>query len=406
MATITLAELLQPQFVLNLISRIRPGQGQIGRWLGFQPNQYNPETVTLNGPATVSGDLRNVIYRTFNAVRSPANGRAPGTGPGTIAENPMGQVQVACARFHEKIPLNYEMLGNLSPMIGPNSQIDPTGQNYVKQQSTFLARRCAMMIEMMSAGMMRNSLYLIMQGDNWLPSFTAPSSGPYIQINFQIPTGNTGQLNMLGGGPIITTSWANLGADIFGNLMSIKAAFAQLHGYPLTDVWIKSIARPFLNQTVKLLGNTFAIEREERGAAFRVVGRSLPVAVTDVRGSRKYILKARTDTADAATDLDLLLASGDILFLHAPPGSVVPTGGVFLMAGPVLVERPAPPSLLQFTNISVVEVAAPGPDVVGTTATWQTVIGGYATWSALIAAKPSWGHLLDLVGDPSEVLVP
>jgi hypothetical protein len=175
----------------------------------------------------------------------------------------------------------------------------------------------------------------------------------------------------------------------------------------LTAVWLKSVARPFLNLIISAqLGDTFRFERPDRGAAFDVVGRSLPVAVTDVRGSRRYVLWIRTDTDDAGTALDFLFASGDILFLHAPPGSVVPTGGVFLYAGRMVVDYPMPPDPMRFTSVPVVEVAAPGPDVVGATSSWQTVINTYATWADVIAAKASWSELLELVGDGSEVIVP
>lgn len=174
----------------------------------------------------------------------------------------------------------------------------------------------------------------------------------------------------------------------------------------ITAVWLKSVARPFLNLTVRLLGNTFSVERADRGAAFPIVGRSLPVAVTDVRGSRQYMLKARTDTDVAASNLELLLASGDVLYLQAPTGFVVPAGGVFVEVGRVTVETPAPPNLLRFTSFTVTEVAAPGPDVVGSTASWQTVINTYATWADVIAAAATWADLLELVGAPSEVIVP
>ena len=175
----------------------------------------------------------------------------------------------------------------------------------------------------------------------------------------------------------------------------------------LTAIWLKSVARPFLNLTISTpLGDTFRFERPERGGAFPVVGRSLPVAVTDVRGSKQYTLKVRTDTDDAGSDLDLLLAGGDILFLHVPPGSVIPTGGVFLYAGRTAVEYPIPPDPMRFTTIPVVEVAAPGPDVVGATSSWTTVLATYASWADVIAAKASWSELLDLVGDGSEVIVP
>jgi hypothetical protein len=104
---------------------------------------FDPKTVTVSGPNTLrgTGSLRNVTYRIFDHTRVPMKARAPGTGPGTVAANPMGQNTVSVARFHQKIPLNYEFLGNLSPMIGPNSQVDQGGQNYIQQQTTFLAEQ-------------------------------------------------------------------------------------------------------------------------------------------------------------------------------------------------------------------------------------------------------------------------
>lgn len=174
----------------------------------------------------------------------------------------------------------------------------------------------------------------------------------------------------------------------------------------ITAVWLKSVARPFLNLAVRLLGNTFSLERAARGGTFPIVGRSLPVAVTDLRGSRQYTLTARTDTDVAASNLELLLASGDVLYLQAAAGMVVPAGGVFVQVGRTLVDTPAPPFLLRFTSFAVTEVAAPGPDVVGATSTWQTVINTYATWADVIAAKATWADLLELTASPSEVIVP
>ena len=249
---VTLHELLLPQVVLDMISRVRPGQGALGSWLGFQPNTFNAETVTLSGPATISGKARYANFRVFNNSRVPSNFRAPGTGPGTVIRNPLGQVPVTCLRSHDKIPLNYEELGNLSVMVGPNAQIDPMGQSYVKAQQTYLATRFAHNVEMMAAGMMRDSLYGHIDGDNIVPSFTAPDNSTTFgfQVPFQIPAGQKNQLNMLGAGNIIDVSWANINAHIVQHLMSIEAAFAQLTGHSMTDVWINSLLWP------KIITNT------------------------------------------------------------------------------------------------------------------------------------------------------
>jgi hypothetical protein len=240
----SLTELLLPQVVLEVISRIKDGRGPLGSWLGFQPTSFDPATVSVRGPNTLmgTGSVRNVSYRIFDHTRVPMKARAPGTGPGTVAQNPMGSNQVAVARFHQKIPLNYELLGNLSPMVGPNSQVDEGGRSYIGQQTTFLAEQGNNMVEMMAAGMMRDSLYFVVSGDNWLPTFTAPSGSTVgFQVNFQIPAGNKGQGNMLGTGNVITQTWANVDAPILSNIQSIVAAYAQLSRYTMTDVWINSL---------------------------------------------------------------------------------------------------------------------------------------------------------------------
>lgn len=241
---VTLQELLLPQVILEVVSRIKKGRGPIGSWLGFQPTTFDPASVTVSGPNTLqgTGSVRNVTYRIFDFTRVPMKARAPGTGPATVAQNPMGQNTVSVARFHQKIPLNYEFLGNLSPMIGPNSQIDPGGQNYITQQTTFLAIQANRIIEMMSVGMLRDSLYFIQQGDNWLPSFTAPTGTQVgFQVPFRIPSGNQNQLNMLGTGNLITVPWNNPNAPIIGDLQRIIAAYKQVSGYELTDIWCNSL---------------------------------------------------------------------------------------------------------------------------------------------------------------------
>lgn len=172
----------------------------------------------------------------------------------------------------------------------------------------------------------------------------------------------------------------------------------------LDGPWLKSIARPFLNQEVEFGGDQLPIMRRPRGGVFDIVGRSLPVAVTDVRGSRQYTVILRTETAQAAEDLDLLLASGDILFTHGSQCRV--PSGVYWFVGDVEQLQPLAEDEWRLTTIEVIEVAAPGPDVVGATSSWQTVINAYATWSDVIAANASWADLLELVGDPSEVVVP
>lgn len=169
----------------------------------------------------------------------------------------------------------------------------------------------------------------------------------------------------------------------------------------LTQVWVKSLARPFLNTAVDAWG-TIDVTRPARNGVFEVVGRSVPLAVTDKRGSRRFELRLKTLSAQDHDRLDLVLASGDPIFLHAPPGSPVPT--VYAVIGDVQDDQPVPDTHLW--TLPITEVAAPGADIVGATMTWQTVINNYASWSAAITANATWEDVLDGIADPADVIVP
>ncbi len=237
-------ELLQPQIVLGVWSLLKRGRGPIGSWLGFHPTDFNRDSVTLSGPNTMTTGttVDQYIYRIFNETRVPLNMTAPGAPAQTMQANPLAQNTVSMARWHQKIPLMWSFLGNLSAMAGPNSQIDTNGQNYIAEQTAYGIAKGNRTVEFLAAAMLRDSLYIINTGENWRPQFVAPTATQFgIQVNFQIPAGNKNQGNMLGDGNIITTPWTNTGARILGNCLSIRAAYAQLSAYGVTDTWINSV---------------------------------------------------------------------------------------------------------------------------------------------------------------------
>ena len=169
-------------------------------------------------------------------------------------------------------------------------------------------------------------------------------------------------------------------------------------------LWLKSISRPFLNQPINL-SHVGPITRPGRNGIFDVIGRSLPIAVSDVRGSRRYELTVWTETGQAAQNLDLLLASGDTLFLHAPAGSAL-RSGVYSAVGDTQELAYSDQDPTRMFTLPLVEVAAPSADIVGATSTWQSIINDFATWADVIAAFPTWADVLEYVGDPSDVITP
>jgi hypothetical protein len=238
---VSLHDLLTPQVILKAVSRIRKFQGRLGRWVGFQPMRVNPDNVSLEGPNVRYGDTRFATFRLDDVTRVVAKGRAPGTGPASVPPNPVGDVRVSCARFHEKVRLLGEFLGNLSPIIGPNSQIDTGGQSYIARQITHLAEKYNNTIELITTGMFQDNLYFQLNGDNLLPVIgapTAPNLG--FQLPFQIPAGNKNQLNLLGTGNILQIGWQNTGAPLIKNCLSIQAAMTQLSGYQPEHFWMNS----------------------------------------------------------------------------------------------------------------------------------------------------------------------
>lgn len=171
-------------------------------------------------------------------------------------------------------------------------------------------------------------------------------------------------------------------------------------------VWLKSIARPFLNRVVQVVHrDPDSVTRPARTGVFDVIGRTMPVAVNDIRKSRRWTMMVRTESETEADLVDLLLASGDVLLIQVPAGcdALIPAG--YVSVGDVTHEwHPLRPASKLWT-LPVVEVAVPGPDVVGATITWAGVLALYDSWADLVVAHSSWASVLTLIGDPSEVIV-
>jgi hypothetical protein len=172
----------------------------------------------------------------------------------------------------------------------------------------------------------------------------------------------------------------------------------------LDQVWLKSIARPFLNRPVEVFEYS-DVALPGRGAVFEVLGRRLPVAVNEVRGSRRFevTLLARTD--EDVEDLELFLSYGDTVFLQPPADSPVP-GPLYAQVGDVVRTKGGRHQMQRrYYNLPLTEVAAPDANVVGYTATWTGIVAAYATWSSLVAAQPTWLDVSQYVSAPSDEVV-
>lgn len=167
--------------------------------------------------------------------------------------------------------------------------------------------------------------------------------------------------------------------------------------------WVKSITRPFLNRAVTIVEHS-DITRPARGGVFDVKGRSFPVAVSDVRGSRRWTYTLKAETVADADALELVFASGDPLLFQIGTDHDIPGG--YVMAGDMARSRFGKVSPRRWFDVPVIEVAPPGPDVVGATATWAALLADFGTWADVLAEFGTWAEVLDYVADPETVIVP
>jgi len=309
MANVSLHTLLTPQVILKTVSRIRKNQGRLGKWVGFQPKRFDPDNVSVSGPNTRQGDTRFASFRLDDVTRVVAKGRAPGNGPAPVPPNPVGEVRVSCARFHEKVRLLGEFLGNLSPIIGPNSQIDTGGQNYIARQVLHLAEKYNNTVELLTCGMFQDNLYFQFDGDNLLPVLGAPSSPDLgFQIPFQVPAGNKNQLDLLGTGSIIQLGWQNVGALLIKNPLSIQAAMTQLSGHQPKHSWINSLLwyNVLMNSEVRNTAGSsnVAFAQYDKITEKAMDGETQPEFAAQLRGIPWVTWHIADDVVVTGTDLD------------------------------------------------------------------------------------------------------
>lgn len=176
----------------------------------------------------------------------------------------------------------------------------------------------------------------------------------------------------------------------------------------ITTVWLKSITKPFLNRTFFCVPPAGDVTRDSRSGIFEIINRSFPVTVTDLKQSRAVQLRVITQTTTQWQDLDLILSTGEVMFLHTPLNYELPS--MYVDVGQTTMHRPllnraCDVDWREFT-LPLREVAAPDPTICGSTVTWQSVINTYATWQAVLNNEVSWFDLLSNVGTPNDVIVP
>lgn len=226
MASVPVNDLLQGIAIRAMESRYTLQRG-LQTILGMQ----------RGGPNVTVAPFRDYKVDIVNDNADVAPGLRPGARSLTLAESPVGKYDVTVQHSTVNTPLIYERLNQFRPIGGPVSMVDELGQTYVSQQLQKLSQRINNIREFQCAAMLRGSYTYTQSGDALQQNFT----GGTITIDFQMPSGNKNQLNMLGAGNIVDASWATASTHITSHISKVSAAFTQLTGQPLTDMILTSV---------------------------------------------------------------------------------------------------------------------------------------------------------------------
>ncbi|MBN6037481.1 hypothetical protein [Amycolatopsis sp. 195334CR] len=170
-----------------------------------------------------------------------------------------------------------------------------------------------------------------------------------------------------------------------------------------TGFWVKNLRRPNNNVQVTVTGYS-DITRDARTGVFDVVGRTLPVAVTDVHSGRKLALTVTTETPAVAADLDTRFSAGEV-FLFQSLGEGCPIPSLYAVIGTVTQSRRSQRAQRRHITLPLTEVAAPDPSVFSTTVTYADLLTLFTTYADIPAAEPTYSDVLDIVAE-SDVVVP
>lgn len=195
--------------------------------------------------------------------------------------------------------------------------------------------------------------------------------------------------------------------DTGDNVFDADAITPNLAG----RVWLKSVRHPFLNRWVYVF-DWSDIGRAARHGVNEVQNRSQPVTTSDLRASRTFEVEIATrDFADSsfdpvqeARDLDLILASGDVFFVHVPAASQVPGG--YVVIGDTTQHRAVRSGTsTELFTLPCRITTAPDARIVAGTMTYGALLNLYGGYTNVLAANPSYAALLDLMASPDDLVV-
>ena len=219
----SMQQILMPITLTKVISRVAANTDAILDLFQFGPGGKN---------CSYLGHGREGSYQVYNNVRAVAQGRAPGTAAGRRPRNPIGRVPFVYPRMHDSISLLAEEIHNIAKIGDPRAR-DEAGKDYIRRQTKSLSQLAGNWRTALTVGMLRDSLYMVADGDSFYPTYTNVAGS--IRYNFQMPSGNKLRCDMLGAGNIISATWLTASTNIPRDFGGLQSAMSALNGGLITD---------------------------------------------------------------------------------------------------------------------------------------------------------------------------
>src|SRR5262245_61024476 len=201
-------QILAPKTILHAVSQMALPGTTLQRLFGWG----------ISGGNTERTSGRSFAYDILDNSRRVATARVPGQASSRQEPQKVGSVAGTFPRSAETISLVDEDLLNRRAFGNRGEELDYGGEAYITRQEAYLAQRFANLIEFQTAAMLRGSYSYLDDGDVLRHGF----SGGTVTIDYQIPSGNEAQLDMLGAGEILDADWADTGTDIPLHLQNIN----------------------------------------------------------------------------------------------------------------------------------------------------------------------------------------
>lgn len=303
---VTYAQLMQSETITGLFSHIKSPGTFFQRFTKTSPG--DPSSARHRG--------RHIGWDIFNATRTRAQGRAPGSGPGTTSRKPVGHVSAQCYRSFEKTLLLDEEIYMGRPLGGAIGTVDARGQAYVAKQVKFLKQRMVNSREFMVSRLFRGGFGVAIDGESF--KLTEFGAGTF-DVDMQLPATHKDYLDGL-----VTESWQNPNADLITFFLNLNAVAVRETGMMITRCIINSVTLGYLFTNVGLAqvgGSAYRIfdqftvkelqtSNGTRPSGYDVVFRALPQIIFHV-----------TDEVDVPGDTDSITAAGTSKYV--PDGKAI-----------------------------------------------------------------------------------